>query len=88
VSFFRATGCIVCVLVVVAWFGRHREGWHDPRRFSFVASRKDRFMGLWLWVMYINVACQDIAPFVQRHLTAVSGQRFPPDDPPDAPALP
>src|SRR5246127_3909514 len=50
------------------WFGRHR---HGPRRFSFVASRKDRFMSLWLWVMYVNLSCQDIAPFVQRHLMMV-----------------
>jgi hypothetical protein len=56
-------------------FGRRREGWHGPRHFSFVASRKDRFMGLWLWVMYVNMSYQDIAPFVQRHSITESGQR-------------
>src|ERR1700751_589757 len=59
------------------WIGRHWEGWHGPRRFSFVASRKDRFMGLWLWVVYVNLSCQDIAPFLQRHSMMVSRQKNP-----------
>lgn len=41
------------------WVGKHREGFDGPRRFSFVASRKYRFVEVWVWTHYVRVAWQN-----------------------------
>lgn len=41
------------------WVGKWRQGYDGPRQLSFVASRRYRFIRLWLWGVYVNVSWQD-----------------------------
>lgn len=41
------------------WVGKYREGFDGPRQFSFTASRRYRFIRLWVWTHYVNVTWQD-----------------------------